>query len=129
VFTGEAVVAKTMQLSPTLVRALKSLDEIKALLIEKNLKYGDSVANPKRIFSRASAMEQVLVRIDDKLSRISTMGPEVALDEDTVRDLIGYLALYLGLRDSKAEGSSAALIEEDARAHIDRTSQRYDVPA
>jgi phytoene dehydrogenase-like protein len=127
-FTGEFMVAKTAQLSPTLVRALKSLDEIKALLIEKNLKYGDSVANPKRIFSRASAMEQVLVRIDDKLSRISTMGPEAALDEDTVRDLIGYLALYLGLRDSKAESSSATLIEEDAHVHIDRTSQRYDVP-
>ena len=66
-------------------------DEIKELLIEKNRAYGDSAINPVRIFSKADAKEQILVRIDDKLSRVSR-GHE--LGEDVVTDLIGYLVLY-----------------------------------
>lgn len=45
-------------------------DRVKALLIEKNRKYGNSALNPVRVFSKASADEQILVRMDDKLSRI-----------------------------------------------------------
>jgi hypothetical protein len=45
-----------------------------------------------RVFSKASTTEQLLVRIDDKLSRIKTTGME-APDEDTLNDLIGYLIL------------------------------------
>lgn len=66
-------------------------DEIKALLLEKNLKYGDSALNPKRIFSKADTIEQLNVRIDDKLSRIATL--DDPNDEDTEADLIGYLIL------------------------------------
>lgn len=61
------------------------------LLIEKNAAYGNSALEPVRLFSRASAEEQLLVRIDDKLSRLQR-GSEYA-DEDTVTDLIGYLIL------------------------------------
>jgi len=67
-------------------------DEVKALLIAKNKKYGNSALEPKRIFSKASTVEQLLVRIDDKLSRINTAGIGGA-DEDTLLDLIGYLIL------------------------------------
>ena len=42
----------------------------KAGLLYKNQQYGDSALNPSRIFSKASAVEQLLVRIDDKLNRI-----------------------------------------------------------
>lgn len=66
-------------------------DEIKQLLLEKNAKYGNSALEPSRIFSRATAIEQLLVRIDDKLSRIRTSGQTG--DEDTELDLIGYLVL------------------------------------
>lgn len=65
---------------------------VRDLLIEKNRKYGNSALDPVRVFSKASAVEQILVRIDDKLSRIRTTGLEGA-DEDTVQDLIGYLIL------------------------------------
>jgi hypothetical protein len=68
-------------------------DGIKNLLLEKNLKYGDSAIDPSRIFSKASAVEQILVRIDDKLSRISKGAGLIAADEDVVDDLIGYLVL------------------------------------
>ena len=67
-------------------------NSIKDLLISKNKKYGNSALEPKRIFSQSDAMEQIKVRIDDKLSRIATSGTEGA-DEDTLQDLIGYLVL------------------------------------
>jgi hypothetical protein len=67
-------------------------DEVKALLLAKNKKYGNSALEPKRIFSKATTVEQLLVRIDDKLSRISSTGFQ-GEDEDTLLDLIGYLIL------------------------------------
>lgn len=69
-------------------------DEIKELLLAKNASYGNSALDPVRIFSRASAEEQILVRIDDKLSRIMRGAGLVADDEDVINDLIGYLVLY-----------------------------------
>lgn len=66
-------------------------DAIARILIEKNKAYGNSALDPVRIFSDASPEEQLLVRIDDKLSRLQR-GTDYA-DEDTVTDLIGYLIL------------------------------------
>lgn len=68
-------------------------DDIATLLVEKNKAYGDSALNPVRIFSKADTEEQLLVRIDDKLSRLAR-GKEFP-GEDTIRDLIGYLVLLL----------------------------------
>lgn len=68
-------------------------DEVKNLLIEKNKKYGDSALNPSRIFSKANAVEQILVRIDDKLNRIQKGAGLLANDEDVIMDLMGYLVL------------------------------------
>ena len=68
-------------------------DNIKELLIDKNKKYGDSALSPVRIFSKASTLEQLLVRIDDKLSRLKSGAGLLANDEDVVSDLIGYLVL------------------------------------
>ena len=50
-------------------------------------------------FSKASAVEQILVRIDDKLNRIKKGAGLVANDEDVIQDLIGYLVLLkIGLK-------------------------------
>lgn len=68
-------------------------DEVKKLLLEKNKKYGDSALNPSRIFSKAGTVEQLLVRIDDKLNRIQKGAGLLANDEDVIMDLIGYLIL------------------------------------
>ena len=68
-------------------------DDIKELLIHKNRKYGNSALKPNRIFSKSSATEQLLVRIDDKLNRIMKGAGLLATDEDVVNDLIGYLVL------------------------------------
>lgn len=76
------------------LKIASTCDEIKSLLLEKNAKYGNSALDPVRIFSRASAEEQILVRIDDKLSRIMHGIGLAADDEDVINDLIGYLVLY-----------------------------------
>ena len=68
-------------------------DHIKELLLEKNKKYGDSALDPSRIFSKADPIEQLLVRIDDKLNRIQKGAGLLATDEDIIQDLIGYLVL------------------------------------
>lgn len=81
------------ELSDTQAQISTICDDIKELLLEKNRKYGDSALNPNRIFSKANAVEQILVRIDDKLNRIQKGAGLLANDEDVVSDLIGYLVL------------------------------------
>jgi hypothetical protein len=61
------------------------------MVIEKGKSYGDSIGSPVRIFSKAGAKDGLQVRIDDKLSRIAK-GSEFQGD-DTLKDLVGYLAL------------------------------------
>jgi hypothetical protein len=64
---------------------------IAQMLIEKNISYGDSALDPVRIFSKANPIEQLHVRIDDKLSRLMK-GTDMVGDND-IDDLIGYLIL------------------------------------
>ena len=70
---------------------VKACQDIVKFLLDKNRKYGNSAIEPVRIFSKADAVEQIKVRVDDKLSRLmSKQGDE---DEDVLKDLIGYLFL------------------------------------
>jgi len=62
------------------------------MLVEKNIAYGNSALEPVRIFARGLDVKaQLLVRLDDKLSRIARGS---AVGEDVVSDLLGYLILY-----------------------------------
>lgn len=72
------------------MRLREERDEIRAMLLAKNAAYGDSALAPVRVFSRADPTDALLVRIDDKLSRIARGS---AAGEDVVLDLIGYLVL------------------------------------
>jgi hypothetical protein len=65
--------------------------EVTDLLISKNRSYGDSALHPSRIFSKTNNVEQLLVRIDDKLSRIQN-GHDWPGDNE-IDDLLGYLIL------------------------------------
>ena len=78
-------------------------DSIKQLLLDKNAKYGNSALNPVRVFSKADNVEQLLVRIDDKLSRIARGAGMEATDEDTLNDLIGYLILLKIAKEVQAK--------------------------
>lgn len=74
----------------------KVLDDTKKMLLEKNKKYGNSATDPVRIFSKADRIEQIKVRIDDKLSRI-VRSSNAEDDEDVRRDLIGYFVILEAL--------------------------------
>ena len=66
-------------------------DEVKIFLQAKNKAYGDSAINPIRIFAKSDAIEQINVRMDDKLNRF-LQGTEYPGDNDEW-DLLGYLIL------------------------------------
>lgn len=69
------------------------VDECHALrdmLLEKNAAYGNSALDPLRIFSKADPVEQILVRLDDKLSRLKRGS---SAGEDVEKDILGYLIL------------------------------------
>jgi hypothetical protein len=68
-----------------------SIKEIRDLLIHKNQAYGNSALDPVRIFSKVDNLEQLNVRIDDKLSRLAR-GANAG--EDVILDLLGYLLIY-----------------------------------
>lgn len=65
------------------------IEKLEDLVLAKNTTYGDSLQNPVRVFSRATSVESICARIDDKLSRIAAVGVN---DEtiDTIYDLMGY---------------------------------------
>lgn len=70
------------------------------LLVAKNEAYGNSALDPINVFSKSTAVEQIKVRIDDKISRLYH-GKEYG-DEDTITDLMGYLTI-LKIAEREAE--------------------------
>ena len=99
-----------MALSKTETKISEICDDIKELLIFKNRKYGNSALKPCRVFSKSSAVEQLLVRIDDKLNRIMQGAGLLAKDEDVLNDLIGYLVL---LKIGMSEEENKEVLEND----------------
>ncbi len=103
-------------------------DDIKELLIQKNRKYGNSALKPCRVFSKSSPVEQLLVRIDDKLNRIMQGAGLLANDEDVVNDLIGYLVLLkIGMHEEKMKNLSQVFHEGFKNVTIP-TSHLKDIP-
>ena len=71
----------------------KQCDDLKAFLLAKNKAYGNSAFEPSGVFSKLSAREGLLIRIDDKIKRIRN-GNAYPGDDD-VKDLTGYLILLM----------------------------------
>jgi hypothetical protein len=87
-------------------------NETATFLIGKNKKYGNSALNPIRIFSKAEPLEQINVRIDDKINRLY-QGGEYPGDDDE-KDLLGYLVLKeVGRRFHGKEKSKEDTTEQD----------------
>lgn len=82
----------------------EACDQLRDFLIEKNKSYGDSALNPVRIMSKSSPIEQILVRIDDKLSRLAR-GNNAG--EDVEWDLFGYFALLRVARNRQSNDESS----------------------
>ncbi len=74
----------------------KIYDSLKAFSLEKNRRYGDSALNPIKIFSKANASNSILIRLDDKVSRIKNSDK---IRKNDVCDIMGYLMLYCAAND------------------------------
>jgi hypothetical protein len=70
---------------------LNTCIDMAQLLIDKNISYGNSALEPIRIFGTSDNIEQIKIRIDDKLNRIKN-NQGFAGDND-LDDMIGYLIL------------------------------------
>lgn len=92
------------KLQTTAMEISKVCNDLAEFLIEKNKAYGDSALSPVRIFSKASSEEQILVRLDDKLSRLARGH---AMGEDVFKDAMGYLVLWEVLRRRTSRASAA----------------------
>ena len=78
-----------------------------AMLVHKNTVYGNSALDPSRVLSKASVRDGVLMRADDKISRI-VRGEDAG--EDPWTDLRGYLILVeIDYRRQNAETDGGAL--------------------
>jgi len=77
------------------------IDAFKNFLLEKNKKYGNSVLEPIRIFSKHigekdTVTDLILIRLDDKLSRINN-STELSNNKNDIVDIMGYL-VFLGIK-------------------------------
>lgn len=81
-------------------------DEVRDMVMQKNEQYGDSVLDPVRIFSRADISEQIMVRLDDKLSRLARGNDSMEADEDIFKDIMGYCAFAIIAIRNKASAES-----------------------
>ena len=75
----------------------QSIDEelaiIREVLVQKNHDYGNSALDPVGIFADTDPVQQLAVQIDHKLARIRSTKAGAIIQEDTLKDLIGYLIL------------------------------------
>lgn len=72
------------------------------MVVAKNQAYGDSAVDPVRIFSKASPVEQILVRLDDKISRLQR-GHSYPGDNE-IDDIMGYLILLKIAKERYGDG-------------------------
>lgn len=63
---------------------------IRDLVLEKNKRYGDSALSPIHVFSKVDAENSILLRLDDKISRVKNSDE---IRQNDASDIIGYLAL------------------------------------
>ena len=94
-------IAETENLTHTQEIIQRECRRIEGMLLNKNRKYGDSAIHPVRIFSNADPIEQIKVRLDDKISRINSGQTDDT--EDAELDLVGYLILLRVARRIRAD--------------------------
>lgn len=91
---------------------VRTCDAVKELLLAKNKAYGNSALDPVRVFSKSDPVEQLKVRIDDKLSRLlrgEGSLPDESLN-DTITDLLGYFVLLKIALARRADAAPSATL-------------------
>ncbi|MDR0676501.1 MAG: hypothetical protein LBF97_05630 [Elusimicrobiota bacterium] len=76
------------------IKIIKICDAMKELLLEKNKRYGSSALKPNHIFFKGDSTDSILIRLDDKISRIQNNKENKPRFND-VADIIGYCVLLL----------------------------------
>ena len=67
------------------------LTSICKTLIQKNLNYGNAALNPNQIFFKGSSSDSILIRLNDKVSRVINSNE---LRKNDLFDILGYIILY-----------------------------------
>nr|WP_298680673.1 hypothetical protein [uncultured Treponema sp.] len=83
-------------------KIIEITEAMRDLILYKNEKYGDSALHPKRIFHKGNAVSSILIRLDDKLSRVMENNDQLPRIND-VADIIGYCTLLLVGMGAKKE--------------------------
>lgn len=103
----EASIARLITEAPSGEKISAKCDEIKILLLKKNISYHNSALDPVSIFGSLTAKDQLFARINDKLNRIKNN--KTYEDEgfiDAVNDLTGYLILLGILIDGEGDAQN-----------------------
>lgn len=79
-------------LTDTQKKIIETCKAIQGILLTKNIRYGNSALEPIKCFYKGNNTNSILIRLDDKLSRIKN---SEYLRLNDIFDLIGYLILYL----------------------------------
>jgi len=98
-----AEIVRLVNLAPSGHLILSTCIDLAVFLAQKNISYGDSFMNPIRVFSTSDRIEQLLVRIDDKINRIQNR--QDFEGDDDIKDLLGYLLLYFVARGQDEQQS------------------------
>jgi predicted NAD-dependent protein-ADP-ribosyltransferase YbiA (DUF1768 family) len=80
---------KGLEMKDRIHELFKNFDEF---LVEKNRRYGNSVGQKQGTFFKGGNLDGILIRMDDKLSRIRNNPGEPRRND--FMDLMGYIALY-----------------------------------
>lgn len=109
-------------------KIIKTANDVRDLLLEKNAAYGDSALKPSNIFARGSAVDNIACRIDDKLMRIKNKGLNDAT-EDTLQDLIGYLILLkIAIEDERTQPTNNNISKHTTDGHAYLHNSSFSAP-
>jgi len=77
-------------MNATQEKIIKTCNNFRDFLVEKNKRYGNSALEPLGIFSKLDAKSSICIRLDDKMGRIKN---SKKLRKNDISDAIGYLLL------------------------------------
>ena len=73
--------------------------DVVEMLLEKNISYSNSAMDPLNVLSNATPEDQIKMHIDNKLTRLKYQ--KEFQNEDSLKDLAGYVILLMVLKSDK----------------------------
>lgn len=99
---------KTIEVPPEVIAIMRECEELQSLLLMKHADYGGSVYKNPVLKPALSCDDALWVRMSDKIERIASLlgGKPDRTGEslrDSVRDLAGYLVLWLAMPEQRKD--------------------------